>query len=68
MLNNTTLLKAGNGFGFVVAFLSCKFIPTSLRLYLGNKTHTDWAGCAGLWAGGITPISLPTFAMYTEKV
>ncbi|OCL08900.1 hypothetical protein AOQ84DRAFT_405788 [Glonium stellatum] len=23
-----------------------------------------WAGCAGLWAGGITPINLPTFAMH----
>ncbi|THZ82600.1 hypothetical protein D6C84_05680 [Aureobasidium pullulans] len=22
-----------------------------------------WAGCAGLWAGGLTPIELPTFAM-----
>ena len=28
MLNNTTLLKAGNGFGFVVAFLSCKCLRT----------------------------------------
>ena len=25
MLGNTTLLKVGNGFGFVVAFLSCKY-------------------------------------------
>jgi hypothetical protein len=23
----------------------------------------DWAGCAGLWAGGLTPIDLPTFPM-----
>src|ERR1700710_1632743 len=30
MLNNTTLLRAGNGFGFVVAFLSCKFSQTLL--------------------------------------
>ncbi|KAI4764862.1 hypothetical protein E4T52_03836 [Aureobasidium sp. EXF-3400] len=22
-----------------------------------------WAGCAGLWSGGLTPIELPTFAM-----
>jgi succinate-acetate transporter protein len=30
MLNNTTLLKAGNGIGFVVAFLSCKHFRTSI--------------------------------------
>ena len=28
----------------------------------------DWAGCAGLWGGGVTPIELPTFAMYKEPV
>lgn len=26
-----------------------------------------WAGTAGLWANGITPINLPVFAMYTES-
>jgi len=26
-----------------------------------------WAGCAGLWAGGLTPLNVPTFAMYKEK-
>ncbi|CEL03214.1 hypothetical protein ASPCAL04371 [Aspergillus calidoustus] len=26
-----------------------------------------WAGCAGLWAGGTTPINLPTFAMYKDN-
>ncbi|TVY36118.1 Glyoxylate pathway regulator [Lachnellula occidentalis] len=25
-----------------------------------------WAGCAGLFANGITPINLPVFAMYSE--
>ncbi|KAK0119359.1 hypothetical protein ONS95_010811 [Cadophora gregata] len=25
-----------------------------------------WAGTAGLWAGGITPINIPVFPMYTE--
>jgi len=25
-----------------------------------------WAGCAGLFANGITPFNVPTFAMYTE--
>ncbi|KAJ2983854.1 hypothetical protein NQ176_g383 [Zarea fungicola] len=25
-----------------------------------------WAGCAGLWSGGLTPINLPTFSMYKE--
>jgi len=46
MTGNDSLIKAGNGFGFIVAFLSY------------------WAGCAGLWSGGVTPIDLPTFAMY----
>jgi len=26
-----------------------------------------WAGCAGLWAGGITPINLPTFPMHKQE-
>ncbi|KAK5048569.1 hypothetical protein LTR84_005660 [Exophiala bonariae] len=26
-----------------------------------------WAGCAGLWAGGLTPLDIPTFAMYKAK-
>ncbi|KAL3464263.1 GPR1/FUN34/yaaH family-domain-containing protein [Aspergillus heterothallicus] len=26
-----------------------------------------WAGCAGLWAGGTTPINLPTFSMYKDS-
>ncbi|KAK5161634.1 hypothetical protein LTR04_003991 [Oleoguttula sp. CCFEE 6159] len=26
-----------------------------------------WAGCAGLWAGGITPFNVPTFAMYKQE-
>ncbi|KPI42275.1 Ammonia transport outward protein 2 [Cyphellophora attinorum] len=26
-----------------------------------------WAGCAGLWSSGLTPINVPTFAMYHEK-
>ncbi|KAL7894089.1 GPR1/FUN34/yaaH family domain-containing protein [Trichoderma sp. TUCIM 5745] len=25
-----------------------------------------WSGCAGLWSGGMTAITLPTFPMYTE--
>ncbi|KAM0449302.1 hypothetical protein ACHAO4_007649 [Trichoderma viride] len=24
-----------------------------------------WSGCAGLWSGGMTPFTLPTFPMYT---
>ena len=27
----------------------------------------DWAGTAGLWAGGLTPFNVPTFPMYVEK-
>lgn len=25
----------------------------------------DWAGCAGLWGGDVTPIKLPTFEMHS---
>jgi len=50
MLNNASLLKAGNAFGFIVALLSY------------------WAGAAGLWANGITPMNVPVFPMYTEPV
>ncbi|KAJ5674303.1 uncharacterized protein N7477_004237 [Penicillium maclennaniae] len=44
------LLTAGYSFGLVVSFLAF---------------WADWAGCAGLWGGGVTPIKLPTFNMYT---
>jgi succinate-acetate transporter protein len=67
MLNNPTLLKAGNSVGFVVAFLSCKHPEDGCRGRMLILITTDWAGCAGLWAGGITPINLPTFPMYKEK-
>jgi hypothetical protein len=30
-----------------------------------NREWEDWAGCAGLWGGGTTPIKLPTFDMYS---
>ena len=34
MLGNTTLLKVGNGFGFVVAFLSCKSMLSAVTTEL----------------------------------
>lgn len=67
MLNNIALLEAGNRFSFVVAFLSCKHPQLSYIRVSANPSSSDWAGCAGLWAGSITPINLPTFAMYKEK-
>lgn len=68
MVNSQTVLTASYSFGFIVAFLSCKI---TLSLYSKNTNQTDgiaidWAGCAGLWADGITPIDLPTFAMYKQ--
>ncbi|KAE8310004.1 GPR1/FUN34/yaaH family-domain-containing protein [Aspergillus transmontanensis] len=48
MVNVQSLLTAGYAFGLVVSFLSYS---------------ADWAGCAGLWGGGVTPIKLPTFEM-----
>lgn len=65
MVGNQSLLTGANSLGFVVAFLSCKLPP-----FIENKPlirYTDWAGCAGLWAGNITPFNVPTFAMYKEK-
>jgi hypothetical protein len=35
--------------------------------HVTNSFDLDWAGCAGLWAGGLTPLNVPTFAMYKEK-
>lgn len=36
------------------------------RLHLEtNDDLLDWAGCAGLWGGGVTPIKLPTFEMHS---
>jgi succinate-acetate transporter protein len=67
MVNSQTVLTAAYSFGFIVSFLSCKIVP--FRLCQQTHAHeipTDWAGCAGLWADGITPIDLPTFAMYKE--
>jgi hypothetical protein len=64
MLNNSSLEKAGSGLGFVVAFLSCK-LPSKLSRKCTDKL-LDWAGTAGLFANGITPINIPVFPMYTE--
>jgi hypothetical protein len=81
MTGSSSVLMAGNSFGLVVAFLSCMFIPIHLfssnflcdRIFIVASfkyakygSITDWAGCAGLWGGGITPINLPTFAMYKQ--
>lgn len=69
MSGQSSLLMAGNSIGFIVAFLSCR--SWCFRILIvkdgADGCTTDWAGCAGLWAGGLTPISLPTFAMYKEE-
>jgi succinate-acetate transporter protein len=48
MTGSQSVLKAGYGFGFVVAFLSY------------------WAGCAGLYAGELTPFTVPVFPLTKE--
>jgi len=67
MLNNTALEKVGSALGFLVALLSCKLSIFGLgSLQITNTSLVDWAGTAGLFANGITPINLPVFPMYTE--
>jgi len=66
MLNDSRLETAGSALGFVVALLSCK----SFVFFLGRNCtdqSLDWAGTAGLFANGITPINIPVFPMYTEN-
>jgi hypothetical protein len=62
MLNEPKLGTAGSGLGYVVAILSCKF-PPNLISNLADR-RSDWAGCAGLFANGITPLNIPVFPMY----
>lgn len=69
MVHIDGLLTAGYSFGLIVCFLSCKskfvIYVKSWEERLTVVKYTDWAGCAGLWGGGITPIKLPTFEMYS---
>lgn len=77
MLNMPRLETAGSALGFVVALLSCKFPLSGAFSFISfflfffffsmsTKTSIDWAGTAGLYANGITPINIPVFPMYTE--
>lgn len=65
MVNSASVLNAGYAFGHLVAILSCKVFPF-LNDILANYLPQDWAGCAGLFAGGVTPFEVPTFPMYKE--
>jgi succinate-acetate transporter protein len=65
MLNMKSLETAGSALGFVVALLSCKSLTSAIWGPRTNK-EIDWAGTAGLFANGITPIHIPVFPMYTE--
>ena len=62
MLNESRLETAGSALGYVVAMLSCKF-PLHLTSNLADK-RSDWAGYAGLFANGITPLNIPVFPIY----
>jgi succinate-acetate transporter protein len=66
MLNMPKLEAAGSALGFVVALLSCKFPVSHQCCRRSTETTLDWAGTAGLFANGITPINIPVFPMYTE--
>jgi len=62
MLNESRLETAGSALGYVVAILSCKFPPHLTSNFADRRL--DWAGCAGLFANGITPLNIPVFPMY----
>jgi hypothetical protein len=32
-----------------------------------DLSNLDWAGCSGLFSGGLTPFTLPAFAMYNAE-
>ena len=71
MVGSEATSTAGYAFGYIVAFLSCKRPPVSewedddlLILWV----FLDWAGCAGLYAGGTTPFEVPTGPLYKEQV
>lgn len=69
MTGNEGLLKTGYCFGYVAVVLSCEFnhslihIP-SVSLIL--TCNADWAGVAGLWAGGVTAFEVPVFPLYKQ--
>ena len=80
MTGDQAVMTAGYSVTMVTAALSCKFpsfrvfsFLSSLRrwnvtcLEGADECTADWAGCAGLWAGGATPIELPMFPMYKES-
>jgi hypothetical protein len=62
MLNDSRLETAGSALGFVVAMLSCRFRPYPTSNFADGRS--DWAGCAGLFANGITPLNISVFPMY----
>lgn len=62
MLNESRLETAGSALEYVVAILSCKFPPHLTSNFADRRS--DWAGCAGLFANGITPLNIPVFPMY----
>ncbi len=66
MTQSASTLTAANSVGFVVAFLSCMYRPPVRTFLELTLLIVDWAGCAGLFAGGITPFELPTFSMYKQ--
>lgn len=72
MVESQSVLTAGYSFGFVVAFLSCKCLCPPPHQANATKSLTrypispDWAGCAGLYAGGVTPFTIPVFSLVKE--
>ncbi|KAL7917306.1 GPR1/FUN34/yaaH family domain-containing protein [Trichoderma austrokoningii] len=66
-----TLFMALLLFGVELILLATGYMTDSASLLTaGNSVGflvsfcAYWSGCAGLWSGGITPFTLPTFPMY----
>ena len=71
MVGSQSVLTAGYSFGFLVSFLSCKSLSLfrstqSTRFLTRHRFSPDWAGCAGLYAGGTTPFTVPVFPLTKE--
>ncbi|OQO13031.1 hypothetical protein B0A48_02495 [Cryoendolithus antarcticus] len=51
--------------GYMLASSSILVAANSVGFVVAFFSY--WAGCAGLFAGGLTPINLPTFPMYKQE-
>lgn len=67
MTQSQATTKAGYAFGYIVAFTACKYSPRIHEIRAMKLTKfLDWAGCSGLYSGGLTPFEVPVFPLYKE--